>query len=270
MNNNDRTEMLRFALDLADAADEISMRYYRNTVDIEQKTDGSLVTNADRDIEEYISSQIAVRFPQHDILGEEQGVKSSTIGDGKSRWIIDPIDGTHGFARCLPVWATLIALEDDGMIEVGVASAPALGMRWWAKRGQGAYRRNLNQKAGEIDQIQVSTITNIEEAQTLYGAYGMTTNAWQGADTVLRRSWRSRGFGDFWGHCLVAEGSAELMLDPICSSWDLAALFVIVEEAGGQMTDINGRAVFNAGHAITSNGLVHKEVLEVLQVPKDG
>lgn len=262
--------MLHFALDLADAADEISMRYYRSPVGIEQKTDGSLVTRADRDIEEYIGSQIAARYPQHDILGEEQGFKSSVIGDGKTRWIIDPIDGTHGFARDLPVWATLIALEHDGTIEIGIASAPALGTRWWARRGLGAYRRNLNEDTKEMEQIQVSTITNIEEAQTLYGAYGLTVNAWQGADTVLRRSWRSRGLGDFWGHCLVAEGSAELMLEPICSSWDLAALFVIVEEAGGQMTDINGEADFDAGYAITSNGLVHKEVLQVLQESEDG
>jgi histidinol-phosphatase len=111
----------------------------------------------------------------------------------------------------------------------------------------------------------VSDVATIEDAQVLYGSYGLTVDAWRGTDALLRRAWRSRGLGDFWGHCLVAEGSAEAMLEAICSPWDLAALIVIVEEAGGRMTDIEGRAAFDAGHAVTSNGRLHDEVLGALR-----
>lgn len=261
MSEDDTASLLRFALDLADEADAISKRYYRGELGTEAKADGSLVTKADREVEEHLRQRIAVEYPNHDILGEEQGF---TPSGGEARWILDPIDGTHGFARDLPVWATLIALERGGQVEVGVASAPALGTRWWAGRGLGAYRGDLSAKGRAGERIAVSTVANLEESQVLYGSYDLTVDTWPGADAVLRRGWRSRGLGDFWGHCLVAEGSAELMLEAICSPWDMAALIVIVEEAGGRMTDIEGDAVFDAGHSLTSNGRMHDEVLGML------
>ena len=265
MSEDDTASILRFALDLADEADEISMRYYRGELGTEQKADGSLVTRADREVEEHLRARITERYPNHDILGEEQGFTAATeSGEGAARWILDPIDGTHGFARDLPVWATLIALERGGQIEVGVASAPALGTRWWAGRGRGAYRADLHAKGRAGTRIAVSDVADIDDSQILYGSYGYTVDAWPGADGLLRLGWRSRGLGDFWAHCLVADGSAEVALEPICSPWDMAALIVIVEEAGGRMTDIDGKAAYDAGQAVTSNGRMHDEVLAVL------
>ena len=262
MTEPDTASILQFALDLADEADVVSMRYYRGELGTERKGDGSLVTRADREVEAVLRERIGERFPEHDILGEEQGL---TGAGGEARWILDPIDGTHGFARNLPLWATLIAFERGGVVEVGVASAPALGTRWWAGRGLGAYRGELQARGRAGTRIHVSDVATIEDAQVLYGSYGLTVDAWRGTDALLRRAWRSRGLGDFWGHCLVAEGSAEAMLEAICSPWDLAALIVIVEEAGGRMTDSEGRAAFDAGHAITSNGRLHDEVLGALR-----
>lgn len=266
MTEDDTASIVRFALDLADEADAISMRYFRGELGTEAKADGSLVTRADKEVEEHLRARITERYPDHDILGEEQGfTPASEAGDGAARWILDPIDGTHGFARDLPVWATLIALERTGQVAVGVASAPALGTRWWAGRGLGAYRGDLGTKGRAGTRIAVTDITTIGEAQILYGSYAMTVDAWSGADGLLRRGWRSRGLGDFWAHCLVADGSAEVALEPICSPWDLAALIVIVEEAGGRMTDIDGNAVYDAGQAISSNGRLHRDVLRTLQ-----
>ena len=265
MTEDDTASVLRFALDLADEADAISMRYYRGDLGTEHKADGSLVTRADREVEEHLRTRITERFPEHDILGEEQGFTPSSEGRGAARWILDPIDGTHGFARDLPVWATLIALERGGQIEVGVASAPGLGTRWWAGRGLGAYRGDLHAKGRAGERVHASGVANIEKSQILYSSYGSTVDAWRGADSLLRRGWRSRGLGDFWGHCLVADGSAEVMLEAVCSPWDMAALIVIVEEGGGRMTDIEENAVFDAGQAITSNGVLHDDVLEALR-----
>jgi histidinol-phosphatase len=269
---DETASILRFALGLADEADEISMRYYRGELGTEAKADGSLVTLADREVEAHLRQRIGERFPEHDILGEEQGftpalskaVSGGGGGGGEARWILDPIDGTHGFARNLPVWATLIAFESGGQVEVGVASAPALGTRWWAGRRLGAYRGDLGVKGRAGTRIRASEVAELEGAQLLYGSYGLTIDAWPGADALLRSVWRSRGLGDFWGHCLVADGSAEAMLEATCSPWDLAALIVIVEEAGGRMTDDDGQAAYDAGRAITSNGRLHDAVLAAL------
>jgi histidinol-phosphatase len=261
MTTDDTASLLQFALDLADEADEISMRYYRGELGTEQKRDGSLVTLADKEVEAHLRARIEARFPDHAILGEEEGL---TREGASARWILDPIDGTHGFARDLPVWATLIALERDGTVEVGVASAPALGTRWWAGRGLGAYRADLPAQGHAGTRIHVSDVDTIEQAQLLYGSYELTVDFWPGTDALLRNAWRSRGLGDFWGHCLVADGSAEAMLEGAISPWDIAALIVIVEEAGGRLTDNNGIATIEAGHCITTNGALHDAVLQGL------
>lgn len=257
-------EMLAFALDLADEADALTMRSYRGDAGIETKADGTLVTRADRDAETHLRARILERFPTHAILGEEQGYVAGA--HGAARWVLDPIDGTHNYARGIPVWATLIAFERDGELEIGVASAPALGTRWWAGRGLGAYRAPLPAVGHGGMRIHVSAIATIEQAQVLYGSYALTTRSWDGrADALLRRAWRQRGFGDFWSHCLVAEGSAEVMLEAEISPWDIAAIRVIVEEAGGRLTDIDGVPTIDAGHCITTNGALHDEVLAVLR-----
>ncbi len=257
-------EMLAFALDLADEADHLTTQYYRGDADVQAKADGTLVTRADRDAEAYLRQRILGRFPDHAILGEEEGFRPGAAGS--ARWILDPVDGTHNFARGIPVWATLIAFERDGALEIGVASAPALGTRWWAGRGMGAYRASLPAGAEAGERIHVSAIAAVEEAQVLYGSYRLTLDSWGGrADGLLRRAWRQRGFGDFWSHCLVAEGSAEVMLEGQISPWDIAALIVIVEEAGGRLTDLAGTATIDAGHCITTNGTLHDEVLRTLK-----
>jgi histidinol-phosphatase len=265
----DLREILSFALDLADEADRISMSYYRGELGTTEKADGSLVTLADKAVEARLREMLASRFPEHSILGEEQGYTANAAGEhGRGRWILDPLDGTHGFARGLPVWAVLVAYEMDGVVQVGVASAPALGTRWWAARGLGAYRGTTSVgrgggRAGE--RIRVSEIGRIAESQVLNGSMKYALQRWPNAQAVNDLAWRERGYGDFWAHCLVAEGAAEAMYENGPSAWDLAALIVIVEEAGGRLTDDQGRPVIDAGHAVTSNGLVHGELLGLLQ-----
>lgn len=254
-------ELLAFALDLADEADRISMTYYRGDLGTTAKADGSLVTLADKAVEARLRELLAARYPEHSILGEESGYTEGVPGAG--RWIIDPLDGTHGFARGLPIWAVLIAYERDGVVQLGVASAPALGTRWWAARGLGAYRGAIGGgHAGE--RIHVSAIATLEESQVLNGSMKYALQRWPNAQAVNDRAWRERGYGDFWAHCLVAEGAAEAMYEYGPSAWDLAALLVIVEEAGGRLTDDSGVPRIDAGHAVTSNGQIHDELLRVL------
>jgi histidinol-phosphatase len=264
-------DLLAFALELADAADAVTMRHYRGSGTVWRKSDGTLVTLADTEAESLVRRRILEQFPHHAVLGEEEGASVPPMeidaedSGPPPKWTIDPIDGTHNFARGIPVWATLIACEVEGRIEVGVASAPALGTRWWAGRGLGAYRGEVG-RGGAGERIHVSARGSLADAQVLYGSYKLTLDAWGGrADALLRRSWRQRGFGDSWGHCLVAEGAAEVMLEGEIAPYDIAALMVIVEEAGGRMTDIEGVARIDAGHCITSNGRIHEEVLRVLR-----
>jgi histidinol-phosphatase len=269
-------ELLAFALELASAADVITMRYYRGAeLATQAKADASLVTRADLEVEAALRGRIAERYPDHAFLGEEDGLHggpSATV-----RWIVDPIDGTHSYARGIPVWATLIACQVDGVLTVGVASAPALGTRWWAGRGLGTWRAPLSYDtsggmeevwAGTAERVHVSAIARLEEAQLLYGSFRLTFDAWDGrAVELLRAAWRTRSFSDFWGYCLVAEGSAEAMIEAEISPWDIAAMLVIVEEAGGRLTDLDGRPTIEAGHAIASNGALHEELLARLRPP---
>jgi len=261
-------DILAFALDLADEADRLSMSYYRGELGTTTKADGSLVTLADRAVETRLREEISRRYPDHAVLGEEHGYVEGAPGAG--RWILDPIDGTNGFARGLPIWATLIAYEQDGVVQAGVASAPALGTRWWAGRGLGAYRGacGVAAPAGGThagERIEVSSTAALAESQVLYGAMKYILDRWPRINDVIRASWRDRGYGDFWAHCLVAEGAAEAMLEPIVSPWDLGALIVIVEEAGGRMTDEAGVPGIDHGYAVTSNGHVHEELLRLLR-----
>ncbi len=260
-------ELLECALTLADAADLVTMRYYRAAdIEVRAKADRTLVTRADLEVEAALTEAIRDRYPDHAVLGEEHGLNGGP--EAPVRWIIDPVDGTHSYARGIPVWATLIAAEVAGRLEVGVASAPALGTRWWAGRGLGAYRAPLPWTLGplEAERIHTSAVARLEEAQVLYGSYGLTRDAWGGrADGLLRGAWRTRGFSDFWGHALVAEGSAEAMLDAEISPWDIAAMLVIVEEAGGRLTDRDSHATIEAGHCIASNGALHQELLARLR-----
>jgi histidinol-phosphatase len=245
---------LTLALQLADTADEITRAAFRSQdLVVSTKPDLTPVTDADRKVEEVLRARLADARPADAVLGEEFG---SSGPAGGRRWIIDPIDGTKNFVRGVPVWATLIALHDEaGKGLVGVASAPVLGRRWWAARGEGAF--------ADGQPIHVSAIGRLEDAQVSYSSI----SGWPTPAPLLAlaaRVWRTRAFGDFWSHLLVAEGAAEVGLDPIVSLWDLAALQVIVEEAGGRFTDLGGAARADGGSAVTTNGLVHDEVLGIL------
>ncbi len=264
----DLRDRLSFALELADEADQFALSYFRGELGTTAKADGSLVTLADRAVESQLRARFAARYPEDAVLGEEEGY--SPGADGAGRWIIDPIDGTNGFARGVPIWGVLIAYEAEGTVQLGVASAPALGTRWWAARGLGAYRgATVGGHAGHTghggERIHVSDVRTIAESQVLNGSMKYALQRWPNAQAVNELAWRERGYGDFWAHCLVAEGAAEAMFENGPYPWDLAALLVIVEEAGGRLTDDEGNAGIDQGYAVTSNGHVHDELLALLK-----
>ena len=210
------------------------------------------MTEADRAVEAAVRAGLAAERPADGFLGEESGGVEGA--DGR-RWILDPIDGTRNYLRGIPVWATLLALEVDGAVALGVVSAPALHRRWWAERGSGAWANG--------DPLHVSGVRRVEEAVV---SFTRSAEDLPGARELARRSWHARGFGDFWGHMLVAEGAADANLDaPGVTIWDLAAVQVVVEEAGGRFTDLAGERRLDGGSALSSNGHLHDAVLALLR-----
>jgi histidinol-phosphatase len=242
---------LRFALELADAADALTLPRFR-AVDlrVETKPDSTPVTDADRAAERLLRERVERERPGETVFGEEEGDDGGTV-----RWIVDPVDGTRNFLRGIPVWATLIALEREGQIVCGVASAPALGRRWWAARGEGAWR--------DGDRIRVSGIDTLADASVSFSRSSLM-GATERTLAVARRAWHMQPFSDFWAHLLVAEGAIEVAFEHEMAPWDNAALQVIVEEAGGRFSDLSGAARFDGGSAVSTNGLLHDEVLALL------
>lgn len=256
---------LEFALAACDVADELALRCYRRDMVISTKPDHTYVTEADQAIETTIRDRLADRFPDHAITGEEFGIDPA---GASIRWYIDPIDGTHNFMRGVPLFGTLLAVERDGELQVGVLSAPAIAERWYAYRGGGAWAiHGLGADAGRARRIEVSRIGSLADAQLLYGSAGDVGASGRapGFLDLLRDVWRDRGFGDFWGYSLVAEGAAEAMVEVDLSAWDLAAPTVLVEEAGGRITDLSGVRSIHNRSALASNGHLHDEVLRRLQ-----
>jgi histidinol-phosphatase len=255
---------LQLALRLADLADEITMDRFR-AIDlaVETKADMTPVSEADTLVERTLRSHLEATLPADAILGEEYGAEE--IPANGRRWIIDPIDGTKGYVRGIPVWATLVALEAHGEPVVGVASAPALGRRWWAARGEGAH---LGEGGADAPprRLSVSAVNHLADAQFCFGGL----EDWRGAGReqgfleLSRQVARTRGFGDFWQYMLVAEGGAEIASDPSASIWDLAAPLVIVAEAGGRFTDLTGAATAAGRGGLATNGLLHDETLAIL------
>lgn len=246
------TRDLEFAFALADLADSISRpRFRARDLAVETKPDLSPVTDADRAVERALRERIAAKRPGEPVFAEEEG----GVASAPVRWIVDPIDGTKNFSRGIPIWATLIALERDGEIELGVASAPGLGRRWWAHRGGGAF--------ADGERIHVSGVRRLEDAvfsftrESLFAERGAALE-------LVRRAWHARTFSDFWQHLLVAEGSVDAAIDPGLNPWDIAAVRVIVEEAGGRSTDFAGTRALDGGSLVSSNGLLHDEVLAAL------
>ena len=227
-------------------------RFRARDLTVETKPDLTPVTEADRAVEEMIRDELARDRPGDAVLGEEFG----TTGAGRRRWIVDPIDGTKGYARGIPVWATLIGLEVDGDLVAGVVSAPALGSRWSAARGHGAQR--------DGEPVTVSRVARIEDAHLAYDSVDAFESVGLEAEflALARRCWRVRGFGDFWGHMLVADGSIDIAVEVGgLKVWDLAAVWVVVEEAGGRCTDLRGESRIDTGDVISTNGLVHDDVV---------
>lgn len=253
-------DWLAFARDLCDAADAISLPAFRSELQIDRKIDGTFVTQADRAVERSIRERVMERYPGHGIIGEEYG----TDGDGAShRWFVDPIDGTHNFMRGMPIFATLVAVDLDGELQAGMVSAPALGRRWWARRGGGAW---VSEYGAAPRRIGVSTVDQLDQAQLLYRSLlDMRGSGFgDGFERLLTTVWRDKGMGDFWGHMLVAEGAAEMMMEADLGPWDLGAPWIIVEEAGGRITDFQGRRDVFGRQGLSTNGLLHEPVLALL------
>jgi histidinol-phosphatase len=246
---------LTLAHELADAADELAMARFR-AVDlvVETKPDLTPVTEADRAVEQMIVERLARDRPDDAVLGEEFGRHDA--GSGSRRWIIDPIDGTKNYARGVPVWATLLALEEEGEVVAGVVSAPALGTRWSAARGGGAHRNGAP--------VSVSRVSRVEDASLGYDSVRAFESVGRDREflALARRCWRNRGFGDFWAHMMVADGSIDIAVEVGgLKVWDLAAVQVIVEEAGGRFTDLAGERRADRGDVITTNAILHDDVL---------
>ena len=247
---------LEVAIDAAKAAGEVALRYFRTGLTVEIKGDRSPVTRADRECEQRIVEVLRSAFPDYGLVGEEFGEHAAA--DARAKWIIDPIDGTKNFIRGIPYFATLIGLEEDGEITAGVIYAPAVDDLLYAQKGQGAFDRT--------GRLQVSRIASLRDGMVVFGGIDIFRQGghWGGFERLVRASGRQRGFGDYFGHTFVARGQAEAMVELDVKPWDLAAIKVVVEEAGGRFTDFSGAATIYGGSAIGSNGLVHAEILDLL------
>jgi histidinol-phosphatase len=253
---------LELALAWTDEADTEAMRHFRRDLEITAKPDRSLVTQADKAIERRLRERILDAYPDHGLVGEEYGTESA---DASVRWYIDPIDGTHNFVRGVPLFGTLLAVERDGVRQVGIMSAPAIRERWFARRGGGAWAKGSFDDAPR--RIRVSGITAVGDAQLLYGSGASIERSGRapGFLDLRHEVWRERGFGDFWGYALVAEGAAEAMIEIGVNPWDLAAPEVVVEEAGGLLTDLDGVARIDGLEVLATNGVMHGEMLALLR-----
>jgi histidinol-phosphatase len=254
----DYTTELQFAIDVARIGGAVASDHYRKDPQRTRKRDGSWVTEADVVTEATIREHIASAWPDHNVLGEEEGLTSASGGEpveGAATWVVDPIDGTHNFMSEIPVWATLVALRVDGRSVVGVAHAPALNETYDAAVGEGA-RVNGHR-------VIVDTLDSLDRATVFFGGdKGFYQQHLERLRTELAlKSWRTRGFGDFWGHMLVARGAGHVMLEPSVSLWDVAALEIILEEAGGRLTHVDGTRFSGKGTCLSTNGLLHDTVV---------
>ena len=251
---------LRLAHVIADQVDAMTMeRFKAQDLEVETKPDTTPVTDADRRAEEIVRSQLARTRPRDAVIGEEM----PDTGHGPRQWVIDPIDGTKNFVRGVPVWATLIALIDAGQVVLGVVSAPALGRRWWAATGSGAW---TGKSLAAASRLQVSQVSRLEDASLSYSSLsGWEEQGRLEAFLDLTRSvWRTRGYGDFWSYVLVAEGAVDIAAEPELALHDMAALVPIVTEAGGRFTSLGGVPGPFGGSALVTNGPLHDQVLALL------
>ena len=242
---------LDFAHSLADAADAITTARFRALdLRVETKPDLSPVSEADRAAEEAIRALIASSGRGEGVLGEEFGDDGGDV-----KWIVDPIDGTTNYVRGVPVWATLLALERDGEVVLSLVSAPELGRRWWAVRGEGAFVNG--------SRCRVSSVASIEDAAVSTTSARRMPDGWR---EIVQRAWSNRGLGDFWQHCLVAEGALEVACDAVMNVWDYAPVQLLVEEAGGRCTTFEGSPPAAHASYVSTNGHLHDEVVSLLRV----
>ncbi len=257
---------LRLAHVMADQVDGLTMsRFKAQDLRVETKPDLTPVSDADKAAEELIRGQLSRARPRDAVQGEEM----PDTGHGPRRWVVDPIDGTKNFVRGVPVWATLIALLDGDEVVVGVVSAPALGRRWWAAQGSGAW---TGKSLAAASRLHVSAVDRLSDASLSYSSLsGWSQHGRFDEFLALERSvWRSRAYGDFWSHVLVAEGAVDLSCEPELALHDMAALVPIVTEAGGRFTSVRGVPGPFGGSALVSNGLLHEAALELLDpLPAD-
>jgi histidinol-phosphatase len=255
---------LRLAHVLADSADSVTLeRFKALDLRVETKPDLTPVSDADKAAEDLVRSVLARARPRDAVMGEEHG----TTGHGPRRWVVDPIDGTKNYVRGVPVWATLIALlelgPDGEQPVVGIVSAPALGRRWWAAKGSGAYS---GRSLARATRLQVSEVSRLADASFSYSSLG----GWEERgklDAFLeltRACWRTRAYGDFWSYMMVAEGAVDIAAEPELSLWDMAAPCIVVTEAGGRFTGLDGVPGVHSGNAAASNGQLHEELLRRL------
>ena len=245
------TADLEFAHPLADAADAITVARFRSAdLRVETKPDLTPVSEADRTAEEALRAVVAASGRGEGVLGEEFGDDG-----GDAKWIVDPIDGTSNYVRGVPVWATLLALQREGEILVGLVSAPALGRRWWAIRGEGAFANG--------ERCTVSAVSRIEDSSVSTTSARRMPDGWR---SIVQRAWSNRGLGDFWQHCLVAEGALDVACDSTLKLWDYAAIRLVVEEAGGRCTTYNGGPPAVDASFLSTNGVLHDEVVSLLSV----
>ncbi|MGV0593460.1 histidinol-phosphatase [Mycolicibacterium porcinum] len=250
---------MALALELADQADTLTMdRFGALDLHVETKPDLTPVTDADRGAEEALRASLAAARPGDTVFGEEFGGTTTLTG---RQWVIDPIDGTKNFVRGVPVWCTLIALLEDGVPTVGVVSAPALARRWWAGLGQGAF----GSFAGATRKLSVSGVADLASASL---SYSDLTTGWENRrDRFVELTdavWRVRAYGDFWSYCMVAEGAVDIACEPEVKLWDIAPLDILIREAGGTFTSIDGTAGPHGGSALATNGALHAAVLDRL------
>jgi histidinol-phosphatase len=241
---------LAFAFVLADAADAVTLARFRAAdLRVETKPDLTPVSEADHAAEETVRVLVEASGRGEGVYGEEYGDAS---GAG-ARWIVDPIDGTQSYVRGIPVWATLLALERDGVVVCSVVSAPALGRRWWAERGAGAFADGVR--------LRVSGVSRVEDAVVSTTSAREMPRGW---GVLVERAWSNRGLGDFWQHCLVAEGAVDVGCDPVMNLWDYAAVQLVVEEAGGRCTTFAGGEPAIDDSFVSTNGVLHDEVVSLL------
>jgi histidinol-phosphatase len=246
---------LALALELADLADSITLPRFRAAdLLVETKPDLTPVSEADRAVERAIRERLAQKRPDEPVFGEEEGGAAAAA----ARWIVDPIDATRNYVRGIPVYATLIALEREGEIVAGVVSAPALGSRWWAARGEGAFADGRRIRVSQVARLDDAVLTYTSAADFFRGRRGPQF------EQLVRTAWAPRGYGDFWQYMLLAEGAVDVAVETVAELWDLAAPQVIVEEAGGRFTTFDGIRSPAGGTCVASNGLLHDETLAIL------